>query len=678
MLRGEASRVHSRVSSGVSSFPCIAVYIISLFVALVVLPDPALADLNGWYHSGDTFEHEDDLYFVNYFVMERNPDEDDEKESKNTLFLKRNSQGYTLKKGSCVYETFLTICLPDVSWKNKDQASNGKLIYISGKEYPGLNIVITKLAPTVAHSAEATTDDNDDYDTEMWIYITESITNSGTEWARKVNYVNDISNLLDLRLLSTGVQQLEDNTLFWQGDIAPGKEKEIAYKVRAFAYGEYIIAPEVFYNFRGENVSLATEKTTIDLTEAGVPFEFDSTLTSPLQSQQPGSYTMTIINNNEDYPLKAKVSTRVPWEIEVGDIRKGNGAYAGYKVEGNYITWTEEIDPEEQITIEFKIRGLYTGTYDFTSFGEYTLLSDDPDVETLYSTAESTLAIQTAELSAEVRTNADTIESGSEVTVKVLLSCDQDKVYNNIEGYLYSDLFDAPIYLELYEMSKEQFEPAEADQDVNVLLLEKTFKTPISNKQIRMPIVFNGTYRTPSQEQYSFSTQKEITITPIDGERFEVMHTAANSIERGKNLTVKVSAKSLKEIFSYNVNLKDTIPDTVDVVAGTTSNHLDFDGLEAKDAYIYRVHVPIDYEADTLTVETDLVFEEYELNVPLTVNVIDPVINNTINETSQTDISQQDNGNQTTADDTQPAVKKEKGFFSRIVESIFNFFDRIF
>jgi hypothetical protein len=215
---------------------------------------------------------------------------------------------------------------------------------------------------------------------------------------------------------------------------------------------------------------------------------------------------------------------------------------------------------------------------------------------------------------------------------------------------------------------------------IQVVIVNDSLAAPFVDEKKTYDIEALGTYVTTTGESYNFSKKASLSVTPVQDIISIVQKSDKKEVVQGENLTMTVDIKNNNEE-TIQVSAYDEYPSGLELVGGKTSETVFFDDSGSKQAYTYKLYVPLDYEQDEIKIITYATVggKNYAGSKNLTVSV-KPAEKS--NETSQEQEAREENQGQEQqqGQNNQPEqqAEKEPGFFTKIINGISDFFKRLF
>ncbi|MFH1915715.1 MAG: hypothetical protein ABIJ21_00480 [Nanoarchaeota archaeon] len=628
--------------------------IIILFIFLLFLPQ-ARAETSiysAWHHSGDSFtiilDNKEEINYLSYFIYERRND------AVNKLFWKRGTKGMTFNLGECKTDVFYKFCFEDASWQ--DSTESGHLIYQHGEEYPGVKIGIYKFGPDI--TAERTSEEGTTLNIFQETKIHTKLKNSGDRRA-DIIYEEYPPSLANVLRYNGYTRDPVEKFLHWEGFLTPNQiAPSLTYRIKPLTYEPFTIPAFLTFDYEGRttNVSVGTLSFTIT-----TPYTFSSSLgPASVGLYETSKISLSYKNTDKYRSMTATIRLSIPKELDI--VSKPTWLAK----QGDYYVSTMKLPSDKDYSFEMTVRGGSTGTYNITAFAEL----DFGDEQ--FTLKEShLLAITASTITPKIRLIDPSVEGGTKVRlVAELQNMDDFQNLQNINAKVSGPLLAEPIAIR---------DPLLEYSTLNKYV-DEYLTTPITNTKLEYRFWLNGTYELASDEKNNFSAFAILTINPAGGDHFEItQEVSEETLARGDNLTIKTFLKNLKDYNAFKIDIKDTISEGVPVIAGTRKNMLDLQGQEKKQVYLYMLEVPHDYLDPTITITTQVKFQEYEVAQEKIITVISPV-NDTPSFENATTINQT---NVTIPEDTsedEPVIltQKKEGFLVRVVNSISDFLKKIF
>lgn len=624
-----------------------------VFIVLLLSMPVGIAEtsiFSGWYHSGDSFtvtiDGKEQIYYISYFIYERRNDE------VNKLFWKRGTQGFALKLGDCKADTFYKYCFEQTSWK--DSSEDGKLIYQHGDEYPGLKLAIYKFGPDI--QVERTSTEGTSLNIYQDTKVSVKLTNNGDRKA-DVTFQDFPPSIVFMSHYYGFTKDPIHKFLQWQGYLYPQENTlPLYYFIKPVTYEPFTIPAFLNFTYEGKTYNATVATLSFSVTK---PWDYTTALSpSTMGLYETAMLDVTASNNDKYRTMDATIRISIPKELDI--LQKPTSITK----EGDYYIFQTQLEPEKDYSFYMTVRGGSTGIYNISTFAELEL-----DDELFTAKNSHALSIDATTLTPKLRLVDNSVEGGTKVRlVAELQNMDDFQKLRDITGEVSGPLLPTQIKVADAILEEEHLEK----------YVDEYLTTPITNTRLEYKFWFNGTYKLVSEEQNEFSTSAILTINPAGGDHFEItIDTTEDIIARGENMTIKAFLKNLKDYSAFKVDVFDELPEGIKVIAGTNKNIIDLDGQEKKQVYLYMIKVPEDYLDSTFSIKTKIKFQEYTLEQTKDITVIVPVKDNITDNTTQ--INTTDDNSTTTPDDTTVIVTpKKEGFFTRVINALSDFFDKIF
>ncbi len=644
-----------------------------VLAALAVLPgasgEKSLA--SGWYYDGDSFKIKEDIVYVKFYGYWRPPDLDGtpnyteykrqyddgnyDKQTnwwyidreRNRLYLNRNDRGLVLQLGGCFDENLVQYCFKDIDWWDKSHGGQAK--YEGGRLKPAINVEVKEMEATIQVTKTVSPTIVDKFEEAK---VTTELKNIGTEPANPVTHAEVWPNTASIR--NPSGLALSRNEVSWSGALNPGMSRTFTYYITPITDEAPRSAYNLSYAYKGRTVNQTgslslSVRTPITMTVGLSPATTGVEETTKL--------SMSVTNNDESADLGMDIRISIPSGLDL------LSRFEGVLEEGSILRIRKALPKQGSFAFSMMLRGHYTGEYVIKT----TALFDIRD-EQIEKAFNSTYKIEQGKLTPILRFDAESVEGGQPVIVRaLLLNNEPDQHLVNIEGGLVSDLFERPV----------SFTVPEVLAGSTKLVFDAPVATPITSQPASFLFNLTGTYHIASGEKFDFQTQKALQVKPVTGERFRIEQEADKaSVAKGDNVTVFVRIENLKDVRAAKVAVADRLPPFAEVVGGLTSALMDFEPLQKRQAYIYRVKALPNATEPVLTITTNIIYQAYTAEQSLSINVTDPPTGEPIAE---------ENATNETADETpqvqEPAPvpeEKKPGVFSRIWTGIKNFFKGLF
>ena len=574
---------------------------------------------------------------------------------------------YKLQKPLCKATDDYRFCIVNISYDPDNEArsdENGQFRY-------GTLLTIDEFSPDSAEleidhsiSSEGALNLNDD------AKVTVKVTNEGVVKAENIRLNQTVGDGLSLKDYDDFDHRIGGRLTAAIPVLYPDESKSYQFKVTAEDYVNKTTTT-TSASYQDPDPATAEATTNIDVVW---PFKAEFKL-SPDETKIGQPVTVTYkVTNRERVPAEATITLNPDADLEPS-------AMENLDEKGYLLVHTQEVQPGETISTRAELSTRYTGDYDVKAqakmeVNDHSFTHED----------EKSFTVKTDTITPKISLSKDKMRSGEPITIGLYLyNEDKQLPFVNIDGW-----FGAGFFNDTYRI--EALRAGGSDNPVF-----KTYRPPKVENQTNHVVQASGTFTTQAGEEKEFYTQKELIIIPKN-QSIILLHDAdKEEVERGDNLTVAVTTENIADSGSSHVTVYDEYPEGLEKIFGNSEADAYIYGGEAKEMYVYQLHIPSHYPEDTITLKGTLLKKGVKVTtqvteVEVTGNITrappeddDPAQESGDGESGTTD-DQAQQGNETTTGQDEPEEDnrdpydetKEDGVLKKVVNAIADFFEGLF
>ena len=610
-----------------------ALPLIILFLLILFSSHAEAKTLHGdWHYSGDTFTVEDDVIMVTHYNF-----------YDTSVILDVNDKTYIINEGGCEITPTRKYCVDEIFRDIENADEDDPLKFEAGIVYAGIYVTISTRGPDISLSREFSTT-TPELNEEVTVTVT--VKNNGEEGTDSFFYQETLPKGVILTASSSGTKRTA-RTVTYESNIPFNSEKTFTYTFKVTDYMEFTSQPIAKYAYEGVEQNVSVPKKTVKVNK---PYELELTL-----SQES-------IEASDQAALSIRVDNKVSDDIEVNELELIPPSFVALqtkpgeldKRKGSYY-WNGSIESGKYKLINLLLKPLKSGSYVFS----VNLRVTDSAGKEFSEVQNATLTATVKELEPILSITDKSVSEGSAFRVAFSVRNPNDKIgFRDITTGIRSDLF-PELRAELDELLPGK---------TKTLIVNDTLTAPFLDEKKSYEIEAFGTYETTTNEHFEFSKTETITVSPVSDAVSIIQEFSDTEIEAGTNLTVTVKIKNNVEE-AVSVKVADKYPEDVSVIGGKTGTTLYFDEAGTKQAYTYIIRIPSDYEEDKLVITTTA-----------SIGGKNYVGNKSINITISSSVEELNESKPVKKPEPKPRGTKEKkpGFIEKVINSITDFFKRVF
>ena len=606
-----------------------------IFILIVLLSSLIEAeDLHGdWYFSGDTFTVEGDVYLVTHYNF-----------YDTMVVLRVNDNAYIIEEGRCRSAPTKKYCIDEIYRDLANASESDPIKFEEGEIYAGIYVKISTKGPDISISRSFSTT-NPELNEEVTVTVT--LENEGDEGTDSFLYKDMFPKGVIITASSSGTERTS-RTITYDSNIPPDSEKTFTYRFKVTDYLEFTSQAEATYYYAGSEQSITVSSKTIKVVK---PYEFTTTL-SPKS-----------IEVGEQSALSIKIENLVSKEIEVNELRIIIPSFLSLQAKPGELEkrnekyyWNGTLDSGEYKMINLLLEPVKSRTYG-VSIGIRVTDSENKE----FSEVKTVSLTSTLKELEPILSVLDTsVSEGSSFRVAFSVKNPNEKVgFRNIKASVKSEIF-PELKAELEDLMPGK---------TQTLIVNDTLTAPFLDEKTEYEIEALGSYETTTNEQFEFSKKATLTVTPVSEVITILQSIDKTDIDVEENVTVTVEIKNNNEE-AVQVSVHDDYSEGASIIGGKTSDTIYFDGIGTKQAYTYKLQIPLTYNKEELVITTSASIQEKNYvdnkTTIINVNLTEPVEKEELQEEPEEELK--------------PEQKKEKepGFFKKIINAIADFFNSLF
>ena len=560
------------------------------------------------------------------------------------MVFKIDNSNYLVERGRCK-----TLDSNKYCYTNRSIDEPETTISDSGQVAPAVHIVVKQ--DTIAESTLSITHNYNQ--TIRGLKESEfalDLKNMGSEWINNIDYV--LNDSYDLNVTDPGDFIIIGNQIKKTLSLKPGEEKIFKFKYIPKYYGTLNLSYDLKYD--GINtIKSKTGKMTLDVV---YPYTIQSSFSNSAPQLGDVIQMNIIITNNDilDITLNSIKITGPPLN-KYSAIAPLAITYPGV-LEGNI----NSISPGESKTLTIPIEVRQKGTNNISLEAKIHNSEESYQTNTSY-----TFKIVNSEPKINFYLDKSEVIPGTQIKLTYELDNSEQKVdFKNVVINFISPIFNKTATLDFIKAGEK------------VKVLTYYFEAPYTENDMNYNILAQADYDTEYGELMETNTTQRLQVSNSNALVYITQTVNASSAKPGDVLIVESSVKNSKDV-PFNLSVKAIFPEEGIFISGETQKNIYLESNSEKKAYIYKLKIPENYKNKYFKITTTA-FDSASGNSvnatkSISVDVKNPVVlpNNTTVEVNKS--------TKTTSNETlNTPPKKEKGFFSKLLDSIDSFFEGLF
>lgn len=463
------------------------------------------------------------------------------------------------------------------------------------------------------------------------------------------------------------------NDIFWEGKLLPDEEKNIKFTVVAKELGELNLTAKLKHiPVEGENQTILSNTKTLKIIP---PFEFYTELNSDVAlSNESIGYTLFIENKHQSEDMTVReIKIKIPEELEFDVPNKLRKKETVINLDDDTLI----IHAGETRKFFFNLTTEKVGEYDIEAFGRLSMGNDNEEF-----TVKDRIAYGNSKVVTKVDISPEIISSFQKIKVNVSV-INKDSVARVVDVNIKSNL-----------IGNMLIENVNLTQGQTKLIFEQELTAPSTSNIISRYVKATSKFKDKGTN-LEFTRETKVIINP----RSKVVAMDTNYKVRGEETDLLVTVKNMQDSPVKNVEVVDTIPDGLFIIAGNrVSKTVDLSPGETRVMLNYTfktkpeykskvVHIPRTLTAESIDGEPFILDESSTIQLATSDNLTDKETNPSVtDEANLTEniISNNNKNNNTNNSEAQVGTldeveKVEKdNFFIGIFEGIREFFKSFF
>jgi uncharacterized repeat protein (TIGR01451 family) len=615
---------------------CSLVLLGFLFIALMPFVVEAKDLHNEWHYSGDTFTVDGDVIMITHFDF-----------YDSTVLLQVNKNTYILREGECKQIAARDYCITEIFNDLGTTDEDAPIKFQNGVAYAGIRILVRTRGPDIKISRTFSTNTPE---LNQEVTVTVTVENTGNEGTDSFIYTDSYPAGVIITSLSNG--KSTPHGIIYDFDFPVNTERSFAYAFKVTDYLKFSTQPQVSFTFAGENTTVSVSGANIEVIK---PYAFTVTISS-------ASFEVS-----EQTTLSAKIENKVSSKITVDELKmvipplmSVQSAPNELEKDNNKYYWQGSLESTKYEAISMVLKPLQSGTY----LIPVSVKLRDSEGKSFSETINLSVVATLKPIEPILSVLEASVSEGSSFRVAFSVRNSNKNIgFRNIKVGVRSKIF-PDLRAELTELM-----PGKAQN----LIVNDTLTTPFTGEKKTYDIEAYGTYESTTSEKLNFSQKATLTVTPVSQVIAITQEADKQEVLTGENvtLTVKITNNNQQNI---QVDAYDNYPEGVSLVGGKTSEPLIiFDSAGAKQAYTYKLHIPLWYNQSELAITTfaSIPAKDYALNKTITLK---------IKSAPPKEVGENKSSEQKTPETSQTEKKEDEkqGFFEKLINGISDFFKRLF
>ncbi|MBI4150151.1 hypothetical protein HY488_01975 [Candidatus Woesearchaeota archaeon] len=511
---------------------------------------------SGWVVSEEPFTA-GDMTFVARYVRETG-----------RLIINTSTDRVLLSKGDCKEREDIQYCFLAVDFDEHAR-------YEHGKEYAGINLLITLLEPTIQVEREFSTTAPKIMER---VTIQGKVKNVGDTNANNLVYADSFPPWILVKYSTTPI--VGNSVRMVVSYLAPGNERPFRYIIEPRDYKEFDSAATVSYDYVGGSTIIKTDPTYL---EVASPVSIKENFSDHVAKvNEMVTYTITIQNKDLRTDLSVnEFAIQIPPGLDVLSFTPN------LEKKGNALIFQNMVKKDSKETLTITLSSRQAGKYVVRTLADFTI---------------NNLPIK-KELSQKLTVSSTDIVPVLEIEPMQAKEGDYYHITATLTNQGEEDIADVDTSISGIKELPLDFNNRAVLRRRTLELYDAELPVPEVNATTTKTIHLDGSYNDSRGRRFSFSTKEEITFLP-GPKVLELRHEIPAFIRPGENITIIIYAKNLRLQPLSGIELATMLPKGTKVKEGDPYGSISLKANEEKEAYRFTLHVFPTYKKDEINIKT--------------------------------------------------------------------------
>jgi hypothetical protein len=390
------------------------------------------------------------------------------------------------------------------------------------------------------------------------------ITNTGDEDAQDIEYYEDFPS--SLKITRSKGCDIIDNSIKWTGDLEIGETKDFEYSIESVGSVDQYFKAKLSYFNGVEDIEQFSDQIRI-YSQSILDIEHD-TSSEEYQINEEIEFTLTLLNNGEKKLEDINLNLYIPQSINV--IKHSTS----FDYIEDKLVLNTDLDINNTVIYEFTFSGNKEGLAFILWDGDFSYKNIQYEIKSYKQ--GFVLSNEGVELTTSLDTN-ENVKSNELLRFYVKLQNKNEySVLKNVRLQTTTDL-----------ASIQDYNYNNVDVNQSIYLINTELRVPSIETKKNYKIIFNVTYQTHDNEQYSKTIERNVLVEPKKS--LEIIPTLSKTkIDEKENIEVKVKINNPSDNDLNSIVYKTFIPNELRVL-GVTSSFIQLNATESKDILTFTL-----------------------------------------------------------------------------------------
>lgn len=473
-----------------------------------------------------------------------------------------------LSKGECREREEIRYCVLDV-----DHDTHAR--YENGKEYAGMNIMITLLEPTIQITRAFSTTTPQ---IQERFNVDGTIKNVGDTQANNLVYSDTFPPWI--RITYSTVPLIGNGVRMSLSYLRPGNERPFHYVIAPLDYKEINSEAIVSYDYVGGNNMIKSDPIYLAVQ---TPISVRQNLSSrTARVNEQVSYTITIENKDPRAEIIVnEFAISIPTDLELLSFSDN------LEKQGSSLVFGKSIKKDSKETLSMVLRSRQEGKYTIATLGDFTINSRPIRRDLVQKlTVSSTDVVPVIEIEPSIAQEGDFY-----------------RVIATLTNQGEEDILDVDSSISGVKELPLDFNNRAVLKGRTVEIYDVELPVPEVNRSTTTIVRLSGTYNDSEGRRYPFSARENVTFIPAP-KIIEMRYDAPASMQRGENWTIIVYAKNLRSEELSGIEIATIVPRRVRIIEDAPYATIRLGPNEEKEAYHFTIQITPTYRQDDVQLKT--------------------------------------------------------------------------
>lgn len=473
-----------------------------------------------------------------------------------------------LSKGECRERNEIRYCVLDV-----DHDTHAR--YENGKEYAGMNIMITLLEPTIQITRAFSTTTPQ---IQERFNVDGAIKNIGDTQANNLVYSDTFPPWI--RVTYSTLPIVGNGVRMSLSYLRPGNERPFHYVIAPLDYKEISSRAIVSYDYAGGSNMIQSDPIYLAVQSPVSVRQNLSSKTARVNEQV--SYTITIENKDPRAEIIVnEFAVSIPEGLEIISFS------SNLEKQGSTLVFGKNIKKDSKETFTMILRSRQEGKYTIATMGDFTI-----NGRPIRRDLVQKLTVSSTDIVPVIEVEPSMAQEGEFYRVIATLTNQGEEDILDVDSSI-SGVKELPL----------DFNNRAVLEGRTLEIYDVELPVPEVNATTTRIIRLSGTYNDSEGRRYPFSAKENVTFVPAP-KIIEMRYDTPSSMRRGENWTIVVYAKNLRSEELSGIDMATIVPRRVRIIEDAPYATISLGPSEEKEAYRFTIQVTPTYRQDEVQLKT--------------------------------------------------------------------------